>query len=143
MDLEAFGSSLPKSSIFMSRKRSADHRKTTPMNSSPALKPKVALDAIKRVQTVIDLSQISDDHPNQFLPWMNQLFEQASPVVEQGENLNGLSVGMRTLQTDMGQSRPWKIIFLAGTLNKAGLPSAKRWLTDTTRYPSASRSWPS
>jgi len=88
-DLEAYGSSLPKSSIFMSRKRSADHQKTTPMDSSPAIKSKVALDAILRVRTVTELSQIFDDHPNQFSLWMNQLFEQASTVVEQGENPMG------------------------------------------------------
>ena len=53
-------------------------------NHSPAFKSKVALAAIKGEQTITELSQKFDVHPNQITQWKTQLLEQASTVFEQG-----------------------------------------------------------
>ena len=46
-------------------------------NHAPAFKTRVALDALKGNQTIIELSQV---HPNQITDWKKQLSEHAVEV---------------------------------------------------------------
>lgn len=47
-------------------------------NHSPQFKAKVALEAIKGEQTVAELSQRFDVHPNQITQWKTQLLERSA-----------------------------------------------------------------
>ena len=53
-------------------------------NRSPSFKSKVAPAAIKGEQTIAELSQKFDIHPNQITQWKSQLLEQAADVFENG-----------------------------------------------------------
>ena len=91
---------------------------------SPAFKSKVALAAIKGEQTVAELAQRFDVHPNQITQWKTLLLERATAVFEGGESpqapidVNRLhaKIGELTLEND----------FLETALTKAGVLSAKR-----------------
>ncbi|MGD9851320.1 MAG: transposase, partial [Nitrospirales bacterium] len=54
-------------------------------NHSPTFKSKVALAAIKGEQTVAELAQRFDVHPNQITQWKTVLLERAAAVFEHGE----------------------------------------------------------
>ncbi len=91
---------------------------------SPAFKLKVALAAIKGEQTVAELAQRFDVHPNQITQWKTLLLERAVGVFEGGESspppvdVNKLhaKIGELTLEND----------FLETALTNAGVLSAKR-----------------
>ena len=51
-------------------------------NHAPAFKAKVALDALKGDQTIVELSQRYQVHPNQITEWKKQLLERAADVVD-------------------------------------------------------------
>ena len=93
-------------------------------NHSPAFKSKVALAAVKGEQTITELSQRFDVHPNQITQWKNQLLEQASSVFEQGGSKEP-PVDVKTLHAKIGELT-LENDFLEGALTKAGLLSAKR-----------------
>ena len=94
-------------------------------NHSPAFKSKVALAAIKGEQTVTELAQKFDVHPNQITQWKTQLLEQASTVFDQGAASKEPSVDIKTLHAKIGQLT-LENDFLEGALTKAGLLSAKK-----------------
>jgi SPX domain protein involved in polyphosphate accumulation len=47
-------------------------------NHAPAFKAKVAFEALKGEQTIVELSQRYQVHPNQITEWKKQLLEHAS-----------------------------------------------------------------
>ena len=94
-------------------------------NHSPAFKSKVALAAIKGEQTITELAQKFDVHPNQITQWKTQLLEQASTVFDQGSASKEPSVDLQTLHAKIGQLT-LENDFLEGALTKAGLLSAKK-----------------
>ena len=94
-------------------------------NHSPAFKSKVALAAIKGEQTVTELAQKFDVHPNQITQWKTQLLEQASTVFDPGSASKEPSVDLKTLHAKIGQLT-LENDFLEGALTKAGLLSAKK-----------------
>jgi len=85
---------------------------------------KVALAALKGEQTITELSQKFDVHPNQITQWKNQLLEQASTVFEQGQSKEP-SVDVKTLHAKIGELT-LENDFLESALTKAGLLSAKK-----------------
>ena len=94
-------------------------------NHSPAFKSKVALAAVKGEQTITELAQRFDVHPNQITQWKNQLLEQLPSVFEQGGASKEPSVDIKTLHAKIGELT-LENDFLERALTKAGLLSAKR-----------------
>ena len=93
-------------------------------NHAPAFKAKVALDALKGEQTIVELSQRYQVHPNQITEWKKQLLTHAEEVfnkdrkVEQGASVKDLhaKIGQLSMEND----------FLSGALGRMGDASAKR-----------------
>ena len=93
-------------------------------NHTPVFKAKVALEALKGEQTLVELSQRYQVHPNQITEWKKQLLEHAPDIFskdrkpEQGPNVKDLhaKIGQLSMEND----------FLSGALGRIGDASAKR-----------------
>src|SRR5512136_1940854 len=93
-------------------------------NHAPAFKAKVALEALKGAQTIVELAQRYQVHPNQITEWKRQLLEHAADVFskdrksEQGPNVKDLhaKIGQLSMEND----------FLSVALGRIGDASAKR-----------------
>lgn len=94
-------------------------------NHSAAFKAKVALAALKEEQTLAELAERFDVHPNQITTWKSQLLERAAEVfARSGEKPTGeldpaameRKIGQLALEND----------FLARALGKLDGLSAKR-----------------
>ena len=92
-------------------------------NHAPVFKAKVALDALKGEQTLVELAQRYQIHPNQITEWKKQLLEHAPDIFskdrkpEQGPNVKDLhaKIGQLSMEND----------FLSGALGRIGDASAK------------------
>ena len=94
-------------------------------NHSPAFKAKVALEAIKGEQPIIEIAERFDVHPNVITKWKRQLLEGAPQVFlacegdkEDGPDVAKLhaKIGELTMAND----------FLSGALGRVDGPSARR-----------------
>jgi transposase len=93
-------------------------------NHAPAFKAKVALEALKGEQTIVELAQRFQVHPNQITEWKRQLLERAADIFdrdkkpEQGPNVKDLhaKIGQLSMEND----------FLSSALGRISDPSAKR-----------------
>jgi transposase-like protein len=85
----------------------------------------VALAAVKGEQTITELSQRFDVHPNQITQWKKLMLEQLPLVFEQGGASKEPSVDIKTLHAKIGELT-LENDFLESALTKAGLLSAKR-----------------
>ena len=94
-------------------------------NHSSTFKSKVALAAVKGEQTITELSQRFDVHPNQITKWKNQLLDQLPSVFEKGNKSKEPSVDIKTLHAKIGELT-LENDFLESALNKSGLLSAKK-----------------
>ena len=92
---------------------------------TPAFKSKVALAAIKGEQTMAELAQRFDVHPNQITQWKTLLWERATDVFESRDSSVEPPVAVKTLHAKIGQLT-LENDFLETALTKAGLLSAKR-----------------
>jgi transposase len=93
-------------------------------NHAPAFKAKVALDALKGNETIVELAQRYQIHPNQITEWKKQLLEHAEEVFnkdrkpDQGPDIKDLhaKIGQLSMEND----------FLASALGRIGDASAKK-----------------
>ena len=93
-------------------------------NHAPAFKAKVALEAMKGEQTLVELAERYQVHPNQITEWKKLLLEHAPDIfskngkAEQGPDVKELHAksGQLSMEND----------FLAGALGRIGDASAKR-----------------
>lgn len=93
-------------------------------NHAPAFKAKVALEALKEEQTLVELSQRYQVHPNQIAEWKRQLLEHAPEIFDrdrkspEGPNVKDLhaKIGQLSMEND----------FLSVALGRIADPSAKR-----------------
>jgi transposase-like protein len=94
-------------------------------NHAPAFKAKVALAAIKGDQTLAQLGERFDLHPNQISQWKDELLQRASEVFATAADNRALGPDLKALHAKIGQ-QALEIDFLAGALGRDSGASAKR-----------------
>jgi transposase-like protein len=94
-------------------------------NHSAVFKAKVALAALKGEQTVVELAERFDVHPNQVTHWKGQLLERAAEVFAAERAGAGETVNVKELHAKIGQLA-LENDFLSGALGRLPGPSAKR-----------------
>jgi len=92
-------------------------------NHGAVFKAKVALEALKGEQTLVELSERFQVHANQIVEWKKQLLERASEIFDKGKPSREPDV--KELHAKIGQLA-MENDFLAGALGRIGDPSAKR-----------------
>jgi transposase len=101
-----------------------DMSKRPRRNHAPGFKAKVALEALKGEQTIVELSQRYQVHPNQITEWKKQLLEHAPDIFskdrkpDSGPNVKDLhaKIGQLSMEND----------FLSNALGRIDDASAKR-----------------
>ncbi|MBW2558470.1 MAG: transposase, partial [Deltaproteobacteria bacterium] len=87
-------------------------------NHAPAFKAKVALEALKGEQTLVELSQRYQVHPSQITEWKKQLLAHAADVFSKG-NKSETGPSVKDLHAKIGQLS-MENDFLSGALGRIG-----------------------
>lgn len=92
-------------------------------NHTAAFKAKVALEAMKTDQTLVELAERFQIHPNQMLKWKKVLLERASEIFDKGKPSREPDV--KELHAKIGQLA-MENDFLSVALGRIDGPSAKK-----------------
>lgn len=94
-------------------------------NHSPAFKAKVAIAALKSQETLVQLAERFDVHPNQITQWKTELLDRAAEVFATAAQKREQGPDLKALHAKIGQ-QALEIDFLGGALGRVGDASAKR-----------------
>jgi len=93
-------------------------------NHSAAFKAKVALAAIEGTQTLAELAQRFDVHPNQITEWRRQLVANAADAFG-GDDPREPPIDVKALHAKIGQ-QALELDFLSNALGRGPGPNGKR-----------------
>jgi len=97
--------------------------KRTRRNHGAVFKAKVALEAVKGEQTLVELAQRFQVHPNQITEWKKQLLDRASEIFE--KNGKPREPDVKELHAKIGQLA-MENDFLSVALGRIAVPGAKK-----------------
>jgi transposase len=104
-------------------RRAVTMTKRTRRNHGAVFKAKVALEAIKGEQTLVELAERFQVHPNQITEWKKHLLDRASEIFE--KNGKSREPDVKELHAKIGQLA-MENDFLAVALGRIAVPGAKK-----------------